>query len=432
MIDEASMWTYVEVPRINSDQASKMEGFFRVLDMQLSRTAELPLDVVFFPPEAQSIHNRIIEIFLKYETFPRWRSLVLRMDYIENLDRPNASQRPDTHFFVSERFCGLESLKLVYYSYVSLFESLRGTIAGRPSSLPRLTLELFNTYVNTVEARERLSVQGEMVSMIYGESLDQLSGLILPNFAGHRFESEFLPRHITEIECAVRSSHPFPHVRYYTIDRCTLLTTTPPSLGSLVNLFASEINVEYGCDIILDRLEHLSFASLQLPPRATLSAPRLQRLHIRKPTEREKRYSYYNLSELTKQALGRPHFALIPSQVLLVNDDFDAQTVIHLLRRCMHIKDMSFTFKKDTDALEVLEYLAAGNELEHNPVLGSSRLDEPYGRQFKLRMRFLHVQGSATRCKDLAAELVGKRNESGISLKIYGKWEGDNEYMLLA
>ncbi|KIM24377.1 hypothetical protein M408DRAFT_233126 [Serendipita vermifera MAFF 305830] len=211
MIDEASMWTYVEVPRINSDQASKMEGFFRVLDMQLSRTAELPLDVVFFPPEAQSIHNRIIEIFLKYETFPRWRSLVLRMDYIENLDRPNASQRPDTHFFVSERFCGLESLKLVYYSYVSLFESLRGTIAGRPSSLPRLTLELFNTYVNTVEARERLSVQGEMVSMIYGESLDQLSGLILPNFAGHRFESEFLPRHITEIECAVRSSHPFPH-----------------------------------------------------------------------------------------------------------------------------------------------------------------------------------------------------------------------------
>lgn len=424
MLNEASMWTYIEVPRINPDPDSKIEGLFHILDMQISRTADLPLDVVFFLPERQVIHNRIIGIFLEYETFSRWRSLVLRMDYVGYLEKPK-----DILAFVSESFSSLESLTVVYRSYSHTIKILRGTVAERSSSLPRLTLDTFDIYPDALGPLVTPPVDTAMINRIYGVKLEQLSSLVLPNLSGSINEDNFLPEHITEIECGWRRCHPFPYVQDYILGTCLFMKESPPSLDSLVSLTTSELQLQNECRITLNSLQRISCTSIELKPGSAFLAPALQQLHIREPPDH---HFPRPPSHATAEAFASEGFGLIPSQVLLLDDFFNAETVLPLLRRCSHVPSVSLTFMRDTEAQKVLESLAAGNGLEQGPVVDVFGVERAPCFSFEFKIRLLNSQSSVNRCNSHAVDLVDKRKESGVALKIYGKLEDDSEYTLLA
>ncbi|KIM24379.1 hypothetical protein M408DRAFT_27042 [Serendipita vermifera MAFF 305830] len=419
MLNEASIWTYIEITPIFGWENSKTEGLFHILDMQLSRAASLPLDVVFFLNECQVKHDHFFEIFFKYEAFSRCRNLVLRMDY----NRKYLNEANNILSFALENSTILDSLIVIYDPISHDIENIRDTFANRPPQLQSCTLD-------AVDIGGAPPVDREMLRRIYGIKLDQLSSLVLPNLIGRPAERPFLPENVTKIDCCMLIYHPFPDVQHYTLEICDFRKDSPPSLGSLVSLTTSSLIVNFGCKITLRSLKRLSCNRLELESGSAFSAPALQQLHIRGPRGSHEPLITY--TERTGKALRSEGFGLIPSQILLLEDYFDAYTTMYLLRRCLHAQSISLTFKADTEALQVLECLAAGIGLKQGPVLGGVRKDEAYKSAFEIKMRIMHNQLDVIRYKSCAAEVVKKRNENGGDLKIYGKWEEDAEYILLA
>ncbi|KIM24382.1 hypothetical protein M408DRAFT_27046 [Serendipita vermifera MAFF 305830] len=421
------MWTYIEVTHFTGKSDAKTESFFQLLDMQLSRTANLPLDFLYFPPQTKDLGDRIREIFLEYEVFSRWRNLVMRLDYVKHTEDPD-----DLLSSILEGLCNLKSLTVIYRSYSSVSQTLWSITRDRSTTLRGLTFDAFDIHLDAPSPWIMPPVTYEMISRIYGIKMDHTSSVVLPNISGSRVESAFLPSHITKIECEQRHYHPFPHVEHYILTHCYFRPGILPSLGSLVILTTSELILEHSCQITLASLREIPFTGIRLEPETAIFAPVLQRLHIREPSAPENIFSRQRVSTFTGEAFAAYGFGLIPSEVLLLDDYFNAETVMPLLWRCTNVKSISLTFEADREALKVLEYIVEGDRLGQNSLLLASRVVAAYDSPFELKIKSLRNQGYVIRFKSRATEIVKKRNESGGNLKIYGKWEDDTDYILLA
>lgn len=108
-IDGTSLWTYVEGPNTYHDCQNELEYHLSLLEIQLSRTGGLPLDVVYFYPSSHEHDEKILNVFRESGSFQCWQSLTLRMDYASVFDTQNYLT-----IFVSNVFPNIKTIKIIH------------------------------------------------------------------------------------------------------------------------------------------------------------------------------------------------------------------------------------------------------------------------------------------------------------------------------
>ncbi|KIM24374.1 hypothetical protein M408DRAFT_27038 [Serendipita vermifera MAFF 305830] len=94
--------------KIYSSQ-NELEYHLSLLEIQLSRTGGLPLDVVYFYPSSHEHDEKILNVFRESGSFQCWQSLTLRMDYASVFDTQNYLT-----IFVSNVFPNIKTIKIIH------------------------------------------------------------------------------------------------------------------------------------------------------------------------------------------------------------------------------------------------------------------------------------------------------------------------------
>lgn len=432
VLDKADLWTYIEVPHFENggegDEDEDVRRFLCLLTMQLDLTGALPLDIVFFQPESHALYNKLLDVLRERAAFPRWHSLVLRLDYVDTLEKME-----DALFFASEAFPNLSTLTIVYLAYGYTVGTIQQMTISRWTGTahhpPTLTFDTIDLFPQSITSSVVLPMDNTLLTRIYGDRLDQLSGLVLPNLVGIDGEPNFLPNTIKKVEGKWRVYHPFPHIHTYRLSSCLFKAEHLHQLHSLVRLtVTSDLKIESGCHVSLPSLLDFSCGSLELEESASITAHSLQRLHMRNLSPLDSIWS--ERARETDKALIHDGFGLLPCHSLSFEDCISVESTVHLLKLCRHVEEVSITLWNDMDAHYIMENLLGDRTDEYPPSVIDTDGDMLCPRVHKLHFRILKYRKDTKMLEFSTAELVKRR--CATDLKVYGMWTGEEDYVILA
>ncbi|KIM24375.1 hypothetical protein M408DRAFT_27039, partial [Serendipita vermifera MAFF 305830] len=299
----------------------------------------------------------------------------------------------------------LESLIVVYKGRDPIANTIQVTTTGLRASRRSLALSIVDIYPISAHPVIEPLVEAETISRLYGERLDQISSLVLPNLGGNSAEVDFLPRDITKIECDSRKVHPFPHVRSYKLDMCTFAIGNKDDLGSLVRLTITAcLWVHLDCHVFLPSLRFLSCGGIKLEPRSSIQAPALQQLHLSIHGG-----SFPRRIKMTEEALQTSSFGLLPNLSLVIKDCLRTQSIVQFLRRCGHVENASLTFSDEGEALLFIDDLFREEVFEHVRTGENSSHIKPRPIVSKLKLSLLSSQLDLEELKLRTAGLMRAR-----------------------
>lgn len=423
-LNEASLWTYVEIPPIDESSKMEMDHLLFLLEMQVSRTATSPLDVVFFLPHYYCLYDDIINIYRKYDSLSRWHTLVLHLDCIEMPTRLEHAT-----FFTSDAFPNMNLLTVVYqWSYHrNAIDVIRqrtfSRCVGGSQNPPSLTLMTIDVDFKAKATRQM--IQDDLggvpfIHQIYGGRLFLLESLVLPKATFSEFEdppSIDLPINVIKIVANIQHFHPFPHVKSYKLDSCIFTAVESIKLGSLVHLnITTELRVESGCHLVLPQLISFSCGALELQEDASLTAPLLYQLRLHWVVDGIRADWFKLVSQ--GAALCHAGFGLLPSHTLLLEHEMSPKIILYFLRRLNRVRKMTLTFWDETDAKRVLDALL--DDADQDPLCPDV---------CQLTIRFRQTPALTGFWKAIAVRLVETRQASAVNLRLNVAWEVDGIYV---
>jgi F-box-like len=398
-IASGSLWTSIDIIPDPTASDEQFDNFISLLGLQLGRTHNLPLDVVWHIRGSRDRTAVVINHIRQNGPFHRWRSLTLSVISI--------------YFYLfTDGFPTLESLIIlsIYHGH-QVLQALNLTATSKLRTL----------HIRLSGARD------EDLGRFYGPMLNLITRLILP---GTTIDESVVrlppfPANITDIEAERRSTHPFPYVQTYKLTRGVFRKDHIIDLQNLTTLIiTSSFAVYQNCRLVLPSLRQLVCAHITLGEDTVLDAPMLEDLEFCD-------YVTFN-SDFTRSRfkyigdiLNHPGYLLSPGKSLSLDLPLPADLIVTMISRCPRLERLVLRFNAE---LTVWRFMVAimGNTTE--PGIPCPRLSELMFR-FARGYRDFHA---VEWWRDRAAQIVRGRAAPPVVLNIYGVWDEGETFTLLA
>lgn len=403
-IQSTSLWTEVRIRAGKEDTKDRFNNFMCLLELQLSRTGNLPLDVVWFSSCNESRNGRIMYLIRERAPFSRWRTLVLRVDDFH----PHGRLAPEP----ADAFTNLESLSVSSSTNHSIIDTISRTATSK---------------LRTLDLRSCSAPQKE-ISMAYGTLMKTVWHLILPSFNNTVIDIDMVLPNISHLEADGRHRHMFPRITHYKLVMCTFSAadTCLPKLTSL-NV-TSSLDVRSGCEVTLPSLKILRCATIRLDTNAAFSAPMLETAHFCASYSSAVNGRRVDAFERTLQ---HPGYRLSPQRFLNIELCMSEKSVLRVLELSPHVNVVTLTFNKERSARLILQKAMSSVSTADTDAGGGSRM--PIGSRVKeLRLNFEWPIRDLEFWMTRASSWVAERRSRGCSLSIFGSWKGEGTDILLA
>jgi hypothetical protein len=401
-IRSPSLWTEVHIRASKEDTKERFNDLMCLLRLQLSRTGDLPLDVLWFSSCNESQNGRIMCLIREMAPFSRWRTLVVRVEDFHP-HGPLAPQPTDV-------FTNLESLSVYWFTNFSIIDTISRTATSK---------------LQTLDLRS-CSPPPKGLSKVYGTLMKVASHLIMPS-SSNAIPNIDIPPNVSHLEVDSRSRHIFPQITHYKLVVCAF-ATADTFLPNLTNLnVTSSLDVLSRCEVTLPSLKILRCATIRLDSNAALSAPRLETAHFcasYSSAVNERRV------EAFEKTLQHPGYQLSPQRLLNIELYMSQKSVLRVLELSPRVSGVTLTFQNELSARRILDRAMSSISTTDGDAGGSHT---PIGSQVnELRLNFKWPIQNLEFWKARASSWVAERRLTGCSLSIYASWKGEGTDILLA
>lgn len=403
-LQSPELWTDVHIITSRDTDSGAFNKFMARLSTQLSRTGDLPLDIVWISSGNEHRNERVRCLIDEMAPFHRWQSLWLRLD--------GPSPRGADISIPSNQFARLESFSVSGSSHDSITGLVNLTATSKLRKLDlRYLQESLPAFLSS-----------------YNGIINNISSIILPDSRTATTRVE-LPPNVVDLSVDNRHVHRFPYVGTYRVGMCAFFATGVIQLSNLTKLIiGSSLDIHKGCKVTLDSLLYLQCTSVQLGPDAEFHTPILETLHLY--ASYSKPVNNLRVQSLAK-ALQHPGFRPSPRASVVVDLCLEERTIFDLFRLIPHQERASLSFDDQAVASKTLASIFGGSEAigwEEEVILAQNLAQ----KLTELQLNFEWAPHDVAFWKAWASSVVPKRKAAGIDISIRGIWKGDSFGILLA
>jgi hypothetical protein len=408
------LWTNIHIEIYCGDKEGEFEKRVSLLGLQFFRARGRLLDVrwtgdrfINFNKRVHGRHVMFLQFLRLRAPFSRWRSLVLELGEIEAFKEKPLS---------TDVFTNLERLTILEPTSPSLVYTINKTAT---SKLQHFDLRRVTTLSS-----------GDDMAVTYGDIIRRVSGLSIHQPRSARLR---LPTNITDLHAEHRDVHIFPHITSYRITICMFTCASSFDLRSLTNMTVSKaIELFPGCHVTLPSLQHLDCANIFLSYRSLLEAPNM--VTARFSASHEMKADLDKLYDRGFQlgvAITHPGYLLFPRHSVTVELPLEEEAIITLLEQCPEVEKVSLNFQRESRAFRILGRLFEDVESEKRLGEGgvSTRLC-PWLSELRLHFSWT-ISGVEIWKRKSSSAIEGSKGRR-VAPSIYGSWEGEGVYVLLA
>ena len=352
-LNTASLWNKLT---INSHSHMKEISFInmvRMLELQLDRTAEFPLDVVWHRSPSTYHDTIVLNLLRNKGHFSRWRNLAIRFAWGRREKEPVLHQ--------TDVFTNLESLLVESPHYNNIVQTIDRTVTSNFHML------------NLSKSQQR----ADTIPDIYPNILGHTRHLVFARDQVDGGATLLLPKTVAVLEAAQRRGHGFPHITTYKLTRCIFSTDSEIDLRRLTTLLVdTQVTLSMDVNVELPSLREFSFGSISTLPGARFSSPVLEALHIRATANTRQNSARI---ESIHASLLSPGLHISPQRSLKVELCFPLEDLVRLVWLSPNLEFLFLSFDNEGVLLSVLEAIRQM----------MTRNEQPCSRLVQLGLRLL-------------------------------------------
>lgn len=413
-LEDAWLWTYVCIPHYGGDEEVYHDGIFSMLEIQLDRTKEMPLDVVWTLSELGRFNRQTIDLFHHRAPFSRWRSLTL--DYSGNNDPPHAT------LDFEDSFQNLEYIKLI--------------ISAHPQSIMESITRTTTSKLKTLDLSTSTLTQSETKALFSG-LFSHITSYYIPCWEKR---ADGLPRNVVNLGGQRCDIDILPHVQTCTTQMGVIRSGLDIKLDNLTSLtIHSRLYIMNRYDVNIPSLRYLKCPTIFIPQSANFTTPLLDTFHMGTIDVDHTRRGY----ELCENSIQNGSFQAFPKNTLIIDLFISEESILRLLRGSPDISYASLSFIDEAVAIQVIQRIEGDDSsrvaAEASPIMYESNMElgeRPEtalcAELSELRFNFGWPISNVDIWKSRVVRLVDERSKLGIALAVYASWKGEGTFVRLA